>query len=126
MAGEPGVPEQGIAIDCGKEGPVSEQEVNPTRDRRPAANACWLSANVEPFGGDKGIEAMELLKFHVEIAPDEAGDPAGTFRIQKRISAQGAGIKEAVRGTVCVSINVVQTHRVTTPSVPNNTHKPGA
>ena len=82
MGREPGVPKQGITFDGGGKGPVSKQEVNPTRDRRPAANACRLGADVGPFGGDKGIEAVELLKFHIEVAPDEAGDPTRAFRIQ--------------------------------------------
>ena len=40
---------------------------------------------------------MELLTFHIEVAPDEVGDPTGTFGIQQRFPAKSAGVKEAVR-----------------------------
>ena len=68
---------------------------------------------------------MELLKFHVEVTSDEAGYPTGTFCIQQRFPAKGAGVKEAVRRAVGIAIDIVQPHRVPTPGVPDHTHEPG-
>ena len=68
---------------------------------------------------------MKLLEFHVEVTPDEAGDPPRSFSIQQCIPAEGAGIKQAMGRAVCIAIDVVQPHRVATPGVPDNPHEPG-
>ena len=68
---------------------------------------------------------MELLKFHIEVAPDKAGDPTGTFGIQQRFPANGAGVGKAMRRAMCVAISIIKPHRVTTPRVPNHSHEAG-
>ena len=67
---------------------------------------------------------MELLKFHVEVPPNKARNPTGTFSIQQSFPAKDAGVKEAVGGTMRIAIDIVQPHRVAAPGVPYNTHKP--
>ena len=92
MGRNPGVPSQAVPFDSGDKGAVSNQEVDSTRNRRSAANACGLGADVGPFGGNKGVKAMKLLKLHVEVTPDEAGDPPRSFSIQQSIPTEGAGV----------------------------------
>ena len=55
MGRNPGVPSQGVTFDSGEECPVSYQEIDATRNRRSAADACGLGTDVGPFGGNKGV-----------------------------------------------------------------------
>ena len=87
------VPIQGVTFDECKEGTVSKQEIDTPRMGRPATNAGGLRANIDPLGGNKGIQAMKLLKFHVEIPTNEARNPPGGLCVDERISAKGASVE---------------------------------
>ena len=90
------IPSQSISLNDGSEGTISEQEVDAPGAGRSATNAGRFSANVSPFGSDKGVQAVELLKFHIKVAPYEARDPTGSFGIQQRFPAKGASVEKAM------------------------------
>ena len=81
------VPVQGISLGKGKEGPVRKQEIDTPGMDRPATNASGLPADVDPLGGNQGIQAMKLFTFHVEIPSDEERDPTGSLSVEKGFSA---------------------------------------
>jgi hypothetical protein len=108
------VPIQRIPLDECKESAVSKQKIDAPRVDRPATNAGGLGANVNPLGGNKGIQAVKLLKFHVEIPANEAGDPPGGLSVDERIPAQSAGVQEAVGGPVGIAVHVVQPEGIPT------------
>ena len=68
---------------------------------------------------------MELLKFHITVAPNKARDPTGNFGIQQRFPAKGASVEKAMGGAMSIAINIVKPHRVPTPGVPNHAHEAG-
>jgi hypothetical protein len=74
-------PSEGVPLNDGGESPISEQEIDTAGADRSATYAGGFGANVSPLGSNKGVQAMELLEFHVEIAANEARDPPGSLRI---------------------------------------------
>ena len=87
------VPVQRISLGEGKESPVRKQEIDTPGMGRPATNAGRLRTYVHPLGGNKGIQAMKLSKFHVEISADEAGNPSGSLSVEEGFSAEGTGVE---------------------------------
>ena len=89
-----GIPvSQSTTLGEGKEGPGRKQEIDEPGMDRPATNASGLRADVDPLGGNQGIQAMKLFKFHVEIPSDEARDPTGSLSVEKGFSAKGTGVE---------------------------------
>jgi hypothetical protein len=125
MCGNACVPGERVPFNEGGESPVSEQEVNPARMDRPAANTGGLDPNIDPLGGHEGVETMELLKFHVKVPSNQARDPTGSLRVDESFPAKGAGIKEAMGGPVRIAIDVVKPKGVSTTIIPDDSHQAG-